>query len=305
MSQQTSKVIAQIQGVSKRYKEVLALDKVDLTLKSGQVLSILGPNGAGKTTLINSLLGRLSLSDGEISIFGLSPGDIQLKRLCGAMLQVANLPETLTIKEHIQLFQSYYAKPMQYQFVLEYAGLAKVQNKLSKNLSGGQKQRLLFALAICGNPKLLFLDEPSVGMDVSARKSLWKAIKNLKAHGTSIILTTHYLEEADFLSDRIVMLNQGRVIQEGTPQQIKAQVNCQRIRFASQVSIEELASVKGVTQVQRVDHLFELQTPKPTETLKHLLSIVDDVSELTVSGAALEDAFLQLNEASESQQSAA
>jgi len=295
MTQLPQRHIATIEGISKYYGELKALDKLDLTLKSGEVLSILGPNGAGKTTLINSLLGRVALAEGAISIFGLSPGDIRLKRLCGAMLQVADLPDTLKIREYIQLFQSYYAQPMAYEQVITYAGLESIQEKFAKALSGGQKQRLLFALAICGNPKLLFLDEPSVGMDISARKSLWQAIKNLKSQGTSIILTTHYLEEADFLSDRIVMINQGRVIQQGTPAEIKAQVHCQKVRFKSDLPIASMAALPGVTKVQRNDHFIELQSSDPSATLKQLFTLTDTISELTVTGAALEDAFLQLN----------
>ena len=287
--------IASIQSVSKRFDQISALNNLDLQLKSGEVLGILGPNGAGKTTLINLLLGKLSLTTGNICIFGFPPGDIKAKRLCGAMLQVASLPETLTIKEHIQLFQSYYASPMDYQQVINYAGLHLIQNKLSKSLSGGQTQRLLFALAICGNPKLLFLDEPSVGMDIESRQNLWLAIKALRDQGTSIVLTTHYLEEADKLSDRIVMLNNGRIIQQGTPESIKSLVRSQKIRFVSGQAIEMFADIQCVIAQRKNDRFIELETSNPVVTLKDLFQRVNDISDLTVSSTALEDAFLQLN----------
>lgn len=299
MTHQQSPTIAVVSGISKKFGEHLALDDVSLELKAGEVLSILGPNGAGKTTLINTLLGRLSVQSGEINILGFRPGRIPLKRLCGAMLQVANLPETLTVREHIELFQSYYPKPMTYQDVIEYAGLSKIQSQLSKNLSGGQRQRLQFALAICGNPRLLFLDEPSVGMDIEARQSLWAAIKGLRKRGTSIVLTSHYLEEADFLSDRIIMINQGKIIQQGTPETIKASVNLKKIRFKGNVTIEQLLKINGVERATSQGLYFELQTNDPVICLKHLFEISDELQELTVSGAALEDAFVQLNRQSE------
>jgi ABC-2 type transport system ATP-binding protein len=295
MNQPVTQTIAFIQSVSKRYANTCALDNIDLHLKHGEVLAILGPNGAGKTTLINLLLGKLSLSAGDIQIFGMNPGSIALKRLCGAMLQVASLPETLKVKEHIQLFQSYYADPMDFQQVIQFAGLESIQEQFSKSLSGGQKQRLLFALAICGNPRLLFLDEPSVGLDVAARQKLWQAIKALKSQGTSIILTTHYLEEADQLADRIVMLNKGQIIQQGSPQAIKAQVLCQKIRFNSEIAIEKLADVVAIKKCEKTGETIELESTDPVASLRALFRIVEDIRELTVSGTALEDAFLQIN----------
>jgi len=290
-----TQTIATIDGVSKFFVDTKALNNISLDIKSGEVLAVLGPNGAGKTTLINLLLGRLSVCSGQVKVFGQAPGSLELKRQCGAMLQISSLPDMLTIKEHIELFQSYYADPMEYSEVINLAGLNDIENQLSKSLSGGQKQRLLFALAICGNPGLLFLDEPSVGLDVSARKSLWKAIKQLKSQGTSIVLTTHYLEEADQLSDRIVMLNRGRIIHQGTPEIIKARVNFKKVIFKSQISQEKLSDLSAVKEVESLGNFYHLQTTDAVATLKDLFSIEADISELTVSAAALEDAFIQLN----------
>jgi ABC-2 type transport system ATP-binding protein len=182
--------------------------------------------------------------------------------------------------------------------VMDYSGLKDIENQYSKTLSGGQKQRLLFALAICGNPKLLFLDEPTVGMDITARKSLWKAIENLKANGTSILLTTHYLEEADRLSDRIVMLSRGKVVREGTPAQIKSQINTKKIRFQSKVNISELVAIKHVekaTQLHAENNYFELESTNAEEALKELFKHEIAISDLTIVGAALEDAFEIIN----------
>lgn len=180
MQTRPHEIVAVIDQVSKNFVGKKALIDISMDIKRGEILSILGPNGAGKTTLTNMMLGRLSLSAGNMSLFGLQPGNIELKRQCGAMLQVASLPDMSTVKKHIQLFRSYYSNPMNYEQVINFSGLQEIENDYSKNLSSGEKQRLLFALSICGNTKLLFLDEPTVGLDISARKSLWRAIGELE-----------------------------------------------------------------------------------------------------------------------------
>lgn len=289
--------IAKIDQVSKKFDENLALDQVSLDLQSGEVLGILGPNGAGKTTLINLMLGRMALTTGEISIFGLKPGSIELKRQCGAMLQLSGLPDMSTVKEHIELFMSYYANPFEYQKIIDLAGLEDIQDRYSKNLSGGQKQRLLFALAICGNPKLLFLDEPSVGMDIETRKSLWNTINELKGNGTSVILTTHYLEEADQLSDRIIMLNEGKIIHQGTPDEIKANINTKKIRFITSTPMAELMTIDKALKINSSGKYYEIQSKNSSDVLRKLFEVSDDIQDITVTGAALEDAFIQLNKA--------
>lgn len=296
MIENKSKEIASLRNVCKNFSDKNAVVDINMNLFEGEVLSILGPNGAGKTTLINMMLGRLSVSTGSISILGYQPGELELKRQCGAMLQVSGLPDMSTVKEHIQLFQSYYANPMPYKKVIQLAQLTDIENEYSKNLSGGQKQRLLFGLSICGNPKLLFLDEPSVGLDIEARKSLWCAITELKTKGTSIILTTHYLEEADQLSDRIIILNKGRIIQQGTPNEIKSRINRKKIRFTSSLSHQELQSFNIPESIDINGHYFEIQSNQPDEILRLLFRENVDISDLSITGAALEDAFLLLNE---------
>ncbi|MGB0496297.1 MAG: ABC transporter ATP-binding protein, partial [Kangiellaceae bacterium] len=291
MVQVNQQTVVSVKNATKSFQsnkiKIDALKNVSLSVYAGEILSILGPNGAGKTTLINTMLGKLSLSSGEINLLGLKPGQAELKRQCGAMLQVSGLPDMSTIKEHIELFQSYYAEPMAYEKVVSIAGLKELENQFSKNLSGGQKQRLLFALAICGNPKLLFLDEPTVGMDITARRSLWSAIKDLKAQGTSVILTTHYLEEADQLSDRIIMLNQGEVIKTGTPEEIKSQVDNKAVSFISDVDpklIKQLPSVNQISITEKSNNktLLEIQTDNPVTTLKSIFDLNIEISDLSV-----------------------
>ncbi|MFT6779124.1 MAG: ABC-2 type transport system ATP-binding protein [Paraglaciecola sp.] len=290
-----SNVIASAYALTKSFAGKKALDNIDIEIKSGQILGILGANGAGKTTLINILLGRLNADSGDVSVFGVKAGSLQAKRQAGAMLQVANLPETLKIKEHIQLFQSYYPHPMDYQQVINYAGLQDMQNRYSKKLSGGEKQRLLFALSICGNPKLLFLDEPSVGMDVEARHGLWQAIRDLRAAGTGIVLTTHYLEEADHLADEIVLIKEGQVIRQGSSEAIKASISHTTIRFNYNEKPEAFAQLPGVVSVQPSGKFIQLHSQNVNQTLLALLSAYPNLQDLTVSRAGLEEVFLQLN----------
>ena len=294
-----SNVIASAYGLSKSFAAKKALDNIDVEIKSGQVLAILGANGAGKTTLINILLGRLDADSGDVSVFGAKAGSLQAKRQAGAMLQVASLPETLKIKEHIQLFQSYYLKPMDYQQVINYAGLQDMQNRYSRKLSGGEKQRLLFALSICGDPKLLFLDEPSVGMDVEARQGLWQAIRDLRAKGTGIVLTTHYLEEADNLADEIVLLKQGKIIRRGSSDEIKASISHTMIRFSTHEQPDSFKQLPAVVSVQLVGKFVQLQTKNTNQTLTALLAAYPNLQDLSVSSAGLEEAFLQLNRSGE------
>jgi ABC-2 type transport system ATP-binding protein len=213
--------VAILQNVTRTYGAVTALRGVDLAIEAGELLAVLGPNGAGKTTAVRILLGLTTQTSGRASLFGYSPASHSAKLRRGAMLQVARVPETIRVREHIELFSSYYPKPLKLEETIAAAGLGGVESRLFGDLSGGQKQRLLFALAICGNPDLLFLDEPTVGLDVAARRGLWQHIRAFVERGGSVLLTTHYLDEADALADRIAVIDQGRIIAQGTPAQIK------------------------------------------------------------------------------------
>ena len=301
----TDDTLIEVLAATKQFGEVKALDKVSFELVRGEVLSILGPNGAGKTTLINALLGKTSLTDGKVTLFHSKPGEVAVKRKVGAMLQIADLPEQLTVKEHIQLFQSYYPQPLDYAEIISLAGLQKIENRRSKKLSGGEKQRLLFGLAICGNPEVLFLDEPTVGMDVQARKQIWQAISWLKQSNKSVILTTHYLEEADQLSDRILMLNQGRVIHQGTPEVIKSKTQTKKIICETSLPIEDLLELEAISQVEQFGRMVHLNSLDPVVSLRDLFKRTNDISNLEVKGTALEDAFVALNNDHESSRASA
>ena len=179
-------ILAELKGVTKRFGAIVALRDVDLHIRPGELLALLGPNGAGKTTAVKLLLGLLKPNSGAVEIIA--------RERIGAMLQVAKVPETLRVREHIDLFSSYYPAPLPMNQVLAAAGLAGLENRLFGELSGGQRQRVLFALAICGKPDLLFLDEPTAGLDAEARRVLCEHIRAFVAGGGSVLLTTHYLE---------------------------------------------------------------------------------------------------------------
>ncbi len=235
--------VAELRGVTKNYGDVAALRGIDLTIERGELVALLGPNGAGKTTAVRILLGLASADSGSASIFGHHPASHAAKVRRGAQLQVAKVPETIKVREHIELFSSYYPHPLPFAEVVEAAGLAGIENRLFGDLSGGQKQRALFALAICGNPDLLFLDEPTVGLDVEARRALWTRIRAFVARGGSVLLTTHYIEEADALANRVMVIQKGRIIAEGTPTEIKARTASTGLEdaFLSILKEEEVA----------------------------------------------------------------
>jgi ABC-2 type transport system ATP-binding protein len=212
--------VAELRGVVKNYGAIAALRGIHLAIEPGELVALLGPNGAGKTTAVRILLGLTQATSGEAAIFGYHPASREARLRRGAQLQVAKVPETLRVREHIELFSSYYEHPLPFAETIAAAGLKGIENRLFGDLSGGQRQRVLFALAICGNPGLL-LDEPTVGLDVDARRSLWTRIREYVARGGTVLLTTHYLDEADALANRIAVINQGRIAAEGTPAEIK------------------------------------------------------------------------------------
>ena len=287
-------VVANLDHVSKNYGPVVALRNVSLNVHAGELVSVLGPNGAGKTTAIKLLLGLAGPSAGAVNVFGGDPRNPRNRLRTGAMLQVARVPETLRVKEHIDLFSSYYPKPLPIAETLAAAGLREIANRKFGELSGGQKQRVLFALAICGDPDLVFLDEPTVGLDVEARRMLWEEIRKLVARGKTVLLTTHYLQEADALSDRIVLVNKGSIIAEGTPAEIKSRTANRQIRCVSLLPIGEVCAIRGVLEVHAEREGLLISTACPDEVLHELFRRDQRLSGIEVISAGLEEAFLAL-----------
>jgi ABC-2 type transport system ATP-binding protein len=287
--------VATLEGVTHRYGAVEALSRVTLALRPGEVTALLGPNGAGKTTIVRLLTGLSRPTIGTARLFGERPQSLTARRRLGVMLQVGRVPDTLTVREHVRLFSSYYPSPLPERDVIALAGLESVANRRYGRLSGGQQQRVLFALAICGNPDLLFLDEPTVGMDVESRRRFWASIRQLARAGRSILLTTHYLEEADALAARIVVVNRGRIVADDTPSALKQRSAGRQIRCHTALAAAALSVLPGVQHVSaEPDGRTLLLTADSDRTLRALLAADDTAATIDVQGAALEDAFLKL-----------
>ncbi len=285
---------AAIRGAVKRYGEITALDGLDLTIRPGETVALLGPNGAGKTTAVKLLLGITRPDAGSARLFGGDPRDRRIRWRLGTMLQIANVPETLSAREHVELFSSYYPMPRPVAETLRIAGIEHLADRPFGKLSGGERRRLLFALALSGNPDLLVLDEPTVGLDVEARRGLWREVREFVGHQRSVLLTTHYLEEADALADRIVVLDHGRVLAEGTPHQIKTRVAGRRIRCLTRLTPEEVGALPGVTTARWHGPTVEAYATEAVTAVRALLERDQTVSELEVAAASLEEAFLLL-----------
>jgi ABC-2 type transport system ATP-binding protein len=293
-------IVASLSGVTKKYDEVTALRDVSLNVRAGELLAVLGPNGAGKTTSVRLMLGLTRPLSGQVTVFGCDPRIAAARRRIGAMLQVAKVPETLKVKEHINLFRSYYANPLSLATTLVAAGLEGMEGRLFGALSGGQKQRVLFALAICGNPDLLFLDEPTVGLDITTRHLIWQQIRRLVQQGRTVVLTTHYLEEVDALADRVVVLNHGVIVAEGTSAEIKSRTAQRKIRCATQLRYADIERIPGVNRVSEQENRIEILTSQVEPVLRELFLRDPNLTGLEVSNSTLEDAFLKIVESGNS-----
>ena len=282
-------------NVTKTYDEhVVALREISLDIHPGELTALLGPNGAGKTTAVKLLLGLAAPTTGIARVFNADPRDAANRARTGAMLQVARVPETLRVREHIALFSAYYPDPMPFAQVVAAAGLGGIESKKFGELSGGQKQRVLFALAICGNPDLLILDEPTVGLDVEARRGLWTQIRAFVEHGKSVLLTTHYLEEADALADRVVVIDRGRIIAQGSPAEIKSHALGKRIRVRTRLALDEIRALPFVTSATNGGGTIEITTASSDEVLRTLLARDASLADIEITSAGLEEAFLAM-----------
>lgn len=287
-------VLARLAGVHKRYGNTLALDGVDLAVHAGQVLALLGPNGAGKTTSIALLMGLLRPDAGQAQLFGRDPQQVQGRRGIGVMLQQAALPETLRVRELLQLICSYYPAP---RSVAECAQLADISDLLARpygQLSGGQQRRVQFALALCGRPQLLFLDEPTVGLDISSRQRLWSSIRELVAEGVGVVLTTHYLEEAEQLADRVCVMLRGGIVSDGSVAALRARVATRRVRCITGLPEATLLNWPGVHSATREGASLQLCCESAEAVVRRLLEADPQLSALEVHSAGLGEAFSEL-----------
>jgi ABC-2 type transport system ATP-binding protein len=285
----------ELAGVRKTYGDVVALDRVDLAVRRGEIVAVLGPNGAGKTTAISLMLGLRRPTAGTVRVFGLDPRDPAARSRCGAMLQESGLPDLLTVAELERLFRAYYPRPLPDGAAVVLAGLDAVARRRFGDLSGGQRQRLFLALALCGDPDVLFLDEPTVAMDVEGRRLFLEAVRGWASRGRTVVLTTHHLEEADQLADRVVVIDRGVVVVDATPAALRARVPGKRVtlRLRSPLPADAFAGLP-VSGLRQEDGRADFLTADPACVLWGLYARQADVADLEVVGADLEEAFVQL-----------
>ncbi|HEX6348473.1 MAG TPA: ABC transporter ATP-binding protein [Candidatus Dormibacteraeota bacterium] len=282
-------------GAHKSYGTVEALRGVDIAIQPGEVVAMLGPNGAGKTTSISLMLGLRKPTRGQARLFGIDPGDRRARSRTGVMLQESGVPSSLTVREVIDLFRAYYPQPAPTAEALRRSGLEEQAGMQTGKLSGGQRQRLYYALAICGDPELLFLDEPTVGMDVESRRAFLASIKEFAATAKTVVLTTHYLEEADELAQRVVVIDHGVVIADASPREIKSRVAGKRVSFTTEqpLSPEALAGLPH-SRIEIDGLRVRLLSNEPEAVLGALFRRGVHLHDLEVVGADLEEAFLTL-----------
>ncbi|GHO92980.1 multidrug ABC transporter ATP-binding protein [Reticulibacter mediterranei] len=282
--------VATLQGVYKRFESVEALRGVNLAIFPGEIVALLGPNGAGKTTALNVLLGRRSPDRGKVRLFGDDPHKPEGRRWIGATPQEISFPPTLTIAEIVDLVQAHYPEPLASQEVLERFGLMGLERRQAGGLSGGQRRRLAIALAFVGNPRAVFLDEPTTGLDVEARRELWQVVRVYASSGGSVLLTTHYLEEIEALADHVVLLHRGMVLIEGSVDAIKARVGLKQIRFTA----PDLPELPNVARVVKENQRYCLYAVDADAVVRELVRQSCEFHELEVLPTSLEDAFLVL-----------
>ncbi|HEX6834868.1 MAG TPA: ABC transporter ATP-binding protein [Rudaea sp.] len=287
-------VLAQLRGATKRYGTRVALDGIDLDVRRGEIFALLGPNGAGKTTAISLLLGLLRPDAGSARLFGIDPRERAARRRIGAMLQTAGVPDTLTVGELVALFRSYYPQPRTIADIVDLAGVGDLLKRRYGNLSGGQQRSVQFALAIAGRPDVLFLDEPTTGLDIGARETLWKTIRSLVREGCAIVLTTHYLEEAEALADRVAVIARGRIVAGGSVAEIQARVAQRRIRCVTALAPEAIAAWPEVLSAARAGERIEIVTDEAETVVRQLLFEDSGLRELEVRRAGLAEAFVEI-----------
>jgi ABC-2 type transport system ATP-binding protein len=287
---------AELAGAKKRYGKTVALGGLDLQVPPGELFSVLGPNGAGKSTAISLLLGLLRADAGTARLFGVSPFRVEARRKIGVMMQEVMLAPELRVREHIELVASYYPNPLTPAAAMELTNTTELASRPYGKLSAGQKRQAQFAMAVCGRPKLLFLDEPSVGLDVRARETMWAALRRLVSDGASIVLTTHYLEEAESLSDRVAVLNKGRLIALGTVSEIRALVVRKYVTCSTALAADQIAAWPDVENVTRDQQRLQISTSNSEAVVRRLLAADSNLQELEVRRAGLAEAFTELTQ---------
>ena len=298
-----SDAIVKVQNLKKNYGAIAALRGVSFEVAEGEVFGLLGPNGAGKTTTVEILEGLRTADAGTVRVCGLDPqrSEEAIKEQIGAVLQATSLPDKIRVDEALELFGSFYARRRETGELLHRLGLEEKRRAFYAHLSGGQKQRLALALALVNEPQVLFLDEPTAGLDPQVRREMYTIIEELRREKKTILLTTHYIEEAERLCDRVAIIDYGRVIALGTPRELKqrsAGTTRIEVRLAHQAEDGALRQLDGVTDCRQFGEAYVLHSTQPPQTLvalvKHLEAQANELLSLEIASPSLEDVFIEL-----------
>ncbi len=295
--------VLQVENLVKRYGDLEAVRGISFSVAEGEVFGLLGPNGAGKTTTIEIMEGLRVPDSGHISVCGFDPqkNPTELKHEIGAALQSTSLPDKIRVMEALRLFASFYGRGRKVEELLQRFGLEEKRNAFYSQLSGGQKQRLALAMALVNDPKVLFFDEPTAGLDPQVRREIYDIIEELKREKKTIVLTTHYIEEAERLCDRVGIVDHGKMIALGSPRELKersANTTRLEVRLAQPAAIDELKALDGVVDAREVDGAYVLHCPRTAPAIvalvKHLEARGNELSTLEIATPSLEDVFIEL-----------
>jgi ABC-2 type transport system ATP-binding protein len=289
----------ELHGLKKTYRSpkgpVHAVRGIDVAVEPGETVALLGPNGAGKTTTVDMLLGLQQPDEGSVAVFGGPPERAVQAGHIGAMLQTGGVLRDLTVRELLAMMAALFPKPLDVDETLKLAKLNEFADRRTERLSGGETQRLRFAVALVSDPDLLVLDEPTVGMDVEARRAFWATVRELSGTGKTFLFATHYLEEADAYADRAVLMARGRIVADGPTTEIKALVGSRTIRATLDgVPIEALERLPAVSRAERHGEAVVLSASDSDRTLRAFLDAYPQASDIEVRGAGLEEAFVRL-----------
>jgi ABC-2 type transport system ATP-binding protein len=289
-----------VDHLRKHYGNTVAVGDISFSVSEGEIFGIIGPNGAGKTTTVECISGLRTPDSGSVSVYGLSPQKERnkVRQFVGVQLQESQLPPRLKVGEALRLFASFYPDPLNPDELLKSLGIKKIEDLIFKNLSGGQKQKLSIALALVGRPKIAILDELTTGLDPEARRETWVLIEGIRRRGATVILVTHFMDEAERLCDRLALINNGTLAVLDTPEAVAATAGGTRVRFvpSRQVDDTTLLAIPGVTQVERKERYVTVigTGDLALSLMSSLAKIGVSVSELEAKKGSLDDAFVEL-----------